>query len=99
MHAATEAVRYTFSAYNSFYVKRMLPERLQLTRPLVFFDIESTGLSLTHARIVELCGIKIFPDRTREEFFQRFNPGIPIPPDATAVHGITNEMVAHEPTF
>jgi DNA polymerase III subunit epsilon len=75
----------------------MFPEQLTLSRPLVFFDIESTGVEVAKARIVELCGIKIHPDRTRTEFFQRFNPGMPIPPEATTIHGITNEMVANEP--
>jgi DNA polymerase III subunit epsilon len=46
-----------------------------------------------------LCGIKINVDKTREEFFSRFNPGIPIPPEASRIHGITDEMVANEPTF
>ena len=77
----------------------MLPEHFALSRPLVFFDTETTGVDVAKARIVELCGIKIHPDRKREEFHQRFNPGIPIPPEATAVHRITDEMVAHEPTF
>ncbi len=72
---------------------------LALTRPLIFFDLETTGISTTNDRIVELCAVKIFPDRTRTEFFRRFNPGIPIPANVTAVHGITDEMVKNEPLF
>ena len=77
----------------------MLPEQLSLSRPLVFFDIESTGVDVARSRIVELCGVKIHPDRSRTDFFQRFNPGLPIPPDASAIHGITDAMVADEPRF
>jgi len=72
---------------------------LSLTRPLIFFDLETTGINTTNDRIVELCAVKIFPDRTRSEYFRRFNPEIPIPASATAIHGITNEMVMNEPTF
>ncbi len=72
---------------------------LSLQRPLVFFDLETTGTSLTKDRIVELCAIKILPDKSRTMLLQRFNPEMPIPSSATAIHGITNEMVEDEPTF
>ena len=72
---------------------------LNLKRPLVFFDTETTGISVSKDRIIELCAIKIYPARTRDVFYQRFNPGIPIDPGATKVHSITNEMVAKEPRF
>ncbi len=72
---------------------------LNLKRPLVFFDTETTGVNIVQDRIIELCAIKIFLDKSRETFIQRFNPGIPIPPEATTVHGITDEMVANEPSF
>ncbi len=74
-------------------------ENLNLNRPLVFFDTETTGVNIVNDRIIELCGIKIYPDKTQDLFLQRFNPGIPIPPEATAIHGITDEMVANEPRF
>jgi len=74
-------------------------ENLNLNRPLVFFDTETTGVSIAKDRIVELCAIKVYPDKTQDMFLQRFNPGIPIPPEATAIHGITDEMVANEPRF
>lgn len=72
---------------------------LQLQRPLIFFDIESTGVSSSKDRIIELCAIKVHPDKSRTMLLQRFYPEMPIPPDATAIHGITDEMVKNEPTF
>lgn len=71
----------------------------QLERPLVFFDIETTGLDLKADRIVELAFIKVTPGGDVLERERRFNPGIPIPPEATAVHGITDADVAHEVSF
>lgn len=73
--------------------------KLNLTRPLVFFDLETTGTSITRDRIVEISFIKVYPDGTEECDTLRVNPGIPIPPASTAVHHITDEMVANEPTF
>ena len=72
---------------------------LNLKRPLVFFDTETTGVNIIKDRIIELCAIKIYPAKSNDIFLQRFNPGIPIEPGATEVHGITDEMVAHEPPF
>lgn len=73
--------------------------KLNLTRPIVFFDLETTGTSITRDRIVEISFIKVYPDGTEESDTLRVNPGIPIPPSSTAVHHITDEMVANEPTF
>jgi len=70
-----------------------------LDRPLVFFDLETTGLSTKNDRIVELALIKITPQGDVLERVRRFNPGTPIPPEATAVHGITDEDVAGEAPF
>jgi len=70
-----------------------------LSRPLAFFDLETTGLSTTSDRIVELALIRVSPQGDVLERVRRFNPGMPIPPDATAIHGITNEDVADEPVF
>lgn len=72
---------------------------LQLVRPLIFFDVETTGVNTSKDRIIELYAVKILPDKSRIQYFQRFNPGIPIPAEATEVHGITNVMVANEPHF
>jgi DNA polymerase-3 subunit epsilon len=71
----------------------------ELDRPLVFFDLETTGLDLKNDRIVELAFIKMTPQGDVLERVRRFNPEIPIPPEATAVHGITDEDVADEVTF
>jgi DNA polymerase III subunit epsilon len=72
---------------------------LELLRPLAFIDLESTGTSPERDRIVEIAILKLHPD-AREEFrCKRVNPGVPIPPDATAVHGITDADVAREPPF
>ena len=68
----------------------------QLDRPLVFFDLETTGLDLKNDRIIELAFIKWTPTGDILERERRFNPGMPIPPEATAVHGITDADVADE---
>lgn len=72
---------------------------LKLTRPLVFFDLETTGVDVLNDRIVEMSFIKLFPNGDREEKTKRVNPGIPIPAQATAIHGITDADVANEPQF
>ncbi|HSG46952.1 MAG TPA: 3'-5' exonuclease, partial [Longimicrobiales bacterium] len=72
---------------------------LELERPLVFFDLETTGLKVGEDRIVEMALIRVSPQGDVMERVRRFNPGIPIPPEATAVHGITDEDVADEASF
>lgn len=73
--------------------------KINLEKPLVFFDLETTGTNILEDRIVEISAIKLFPDGHCEEKNRRINPGIPIPAAASAVHHITDEMVANEPTF
>ena len=73
--------------------------QLNLKRPLAFFDIESTGTNVVKDRIVEICIFKVMPDGTTETKLRRVNPEIPIPPEVVAIHGISNEDVANEPTF
>ena len=70
-----------------------------LDRPLVFLDLETTGLSVSQDRIVELAVIKIMPQGDVLERVRRFNPGMPIPAAATAVHGITDEDVRDKASF
>lgn len=70
-----------------------------LTKPLIFFDLETTGLNITKDRIVELSYIIVYPDGHEDRATLRFNPTIPIPPQTTAVHGITDADVADCPTF
>jgi DNA polymerase-3 subunit epsilon len=70
-----------------------------LERPLIFFDLETTGLHVKNDRIVELALIKVTPQGDVLERVRRFNPGMPIPPEATAIHGITDADVANEAPF
>jgi len=72
---------------------------LNLSRPVIFFDIESTGVVPQRDRIVELAVIKINVDGTRQTTVRRLNPGIPIPAGASAIHGITDADVADAPSF
>ncbi|MDO7703195.1 MAG: 3'-5' exonuclease, partial [Flavobacteriaceae bacterium] len=73
--------------------------KLQLTKPLCFFDLETTGTDISKDRIVEIAVLKLHPDGLQEKKEWRTNPEQPIPAEASAVHGITDEMVASEPTF
>ncbi len=73
--------------------------KLKLNNPIVFFDLETTGVDVSHDRIVEIAVIKLLPNGDREEKVRRINPGMPIPPEATAVHGITDEDVKDCPRF
>ena len=73
--------------------------QLNLKKPIVFFDLETTGVDILHDRIVEISLIKIMPDGQEIEKTRRVNPEMPIPAEATAVHHITDEDVAGEPTF
>ncbi len=73
--------------------------QLNLKRPIAFFDIESTGTNVVKDRIVEICIFKLKPDGTSETKLRRINPGIPIPPEVTAIHGISDADIANEPTF
>ncbi|MBQ7690448.1 MAG: 3'-5' exonuclease [Muribaculaceae bacterium] len=72
---------------------------LNLKQPLIVFDVESTGLSITKDRIIELSYIKVYPDGQEEARTFRFNPGMPIPAETTALHHITDNDVANCPTF
>ncbi len=76
-----------------------MESNLKLERPLVFFDLETTHLDVNLARIVEIALVKLFPDGTTESFLTRINPEVPIPNDATRIHGITNFDVMDKPTF
>ena len=72
---------------------------LKLSKPLVVFDLETTGLVIGQAHIVEMCMIKVGTDGKEEERVMRFNPGIHIPEETTALHGIRDEEVKDCPTF
>lgn len=72
---------------------------LVIKRPLVFFDIEATGFDPSNDKIVEICLIKVWPDGREEVFTSRVNPGVPIPPESTAIHHISDEDVKGAPYF
>ena len=73
--------------------------KLNLTRPIIVFDLETTGIHVSTDRIVEISLMRIMPDGTEEIWTQRINPTIPIPAETTAIHGITDEDVKDMPTF
>ncbi|MDR2775795.1 MAG: 3'-5' exonuclease [Tannerella sp.] len=73
--------------------------QLNLKKPLVFFDLETTGTDVAKDRIVEISYLKIKPDDSEECRTRRINPQIPIPEQATAIHGITDDDVKDCPTF
>jgi DNA polymerase-3 subunit epsilon len=72
---------------------------LQLTRPLVFIDLETTGTQLSQDRIVEIAIVKLNPDGTRVTRRKLINPQMPIPKASSDIHGITDDMVKDAPTF
>lgn len=73
--------------------------QLRLQRPIIFFDLETTGTNITHDHIVEISIIKVLPSGEEQERTRRINPEMPIPAEATAIHHITDADVANEPTF
>lgn len=72
---------------------------LKLSKPICFFDLETTGIDITKDRIVEISILKVYPNGNKESKTWLVNPTIPIPKESSDVHGITNERVAGEPTF
>lgn len=72
---------------------------LKLNKPIVFFDIESTGLDISKDRIVEISITKIHPDGKKEIKTRRVNPTVPIPIETSKIHGIYDKDVAEEATF
>lgn len=72
---------------------------LNLKNPLVFFDLETTGTDTVKDRIVEIAYLKVFPNGKKEVKTKRINPEMPIPPAATAIHGISDDDVKDSPTF
>jgi len=74
-------------------------KKLKLERPIAFIDVETTGTNPNSDRVVELSILRIQPDGKEEYKSHRVNPGVPIPPEATSVHGITDADVAGLPAF
>ena len=73
--------------------------KLQLNRPIVFFDLETTGVNVGVDRIVEISMLKVLPDQTEKIVTYRVNPQMHIPAEASAIHGIYDKDVANEPSF
>lgn len=72
---------------------------LNLRNPLIFFDLETTGVNISKDRIVEISYIKIMPNGTEQEKTLRINPEMRIPAESTAIHHITDDDVKDKPTF
>ena len=92
----TEQLPLDFSANTE---QTALSMNLELKKPLAIFDLETTGVNLSTDRIIEIAIIKISADGTKQVKRKLINPEMPIPPGATEVHGITNEIVKDAPTF
>lgn len=80
-------------------MKTHLPQLLPLERPLVIFDLETTGLSPGEDRLVEIAYERILPSGEIQASVVRVNPGIPIPEEAQRIHGISDADVANAPSF
>lgn len=73
--------------------------KLNITKPLVVFDLETTGLDIVKDRIIQISYIKVLPDGSEERVNRFVNPGCPIPPEVVSITGITDEQVAKAPLF
>jgi len=73
--------------------------QLAVNRPIIFFDLETTGTDHAKDRIVEIAMVKIKPDGSRESYIKRLNPGMPIPAESSSIHGIYDVDVKDAPTF
>ena len=73
--------------------------KLNLIRPLAFFDLETTGVNVGADRIVEISILKAMPDGSELVKTMRINPEIPIPLQSSLIHGIYEEHILNEPTF
>lgn len=72
---------------------------LELKKPIVFFDLETTGVDVAKDRIVEISILKLHPDGKKDIKTRRVNPEMPIPVDSSEIHGIYDDDVKDEPTF
>lgn len=72
---------------------------LNLTRPIAFIDLETTGVNLSTDRIVEIAIVKLMPDESKQVKRKLINPGVPIPKASSDIHGITDDMIKDAPTF
>ena len=72
---------------------------LKLKRPLVFFDLETTGTNISKDRIIEICIVKLFPNQKKTVSTYLVNPQVEIPKEVIEIHGITNEKIKNAPSF
>lgn len=72
---------------------------LNLKNHLVFFDLETTGINITHDKIIEMSFLKIMPNGDQDSKYYIINPEIPIPAESTLIHGISDEDIKDKPTF
>ncbi len=72
---------------------------LNLKKPVCFFDLETTGVNISKDRVVEISILKVFPNGNKESKTWLVNPEMPIPPEVSLIHGVTDDKVANEPTF
>ena len=72
---------------------------LKLKNPLAFFDLETTGINITNARIVEISILKVMPNGRQTSYTSRINPGMPIPLETSLIHGIYDDDVKDAPFF
>ena len=72
---------------------------IKLTRALAIFDLETTGVNVSSDRIVQIAILKVYPDATEEKYMSLINPQVPIPAEASEIHGIYDKDVADQPTF
>ena len=73
--------------------------KIKLSKPICFFDLETTGINISKDRIVEISILKVYPNSNKESRTWLVNPEISIPSEVSKIHGITNEMVINEPSF
>lgn len=73
--------------------------QLNLTKPICFFDLETTGINISKDRVVEISILKVYPNGNKESRTWLVNPEMTIPQEVIEIHGISNEKVANEPTF
>lgn len=82
-----------------FIFTKRIKMQLNLTKPICFFDLETTGVNISKDRIVEISILKVFPNGNKESKTWLVNPEMEIPKEVIEIHGITNEKIANEPTF
>src|SRR4026208_503017 len=89
-------INYQIIKLSNYQIKKM---SLELTKPLAFIDLETTGVNLATDRIIEIAIVKVLPDGKRSAKRKLLNPQMPIPKQSSDIHGITNEMVKDAPAF